>query len=1257
MKISSYWHRWMLATNTILILFYVAAQPQPARLFNRDALGKPDKNDGHFYVNGIYSATEQQLSTLHKFEDQAIANVIKDHFLDPTDAPAVLSWARDEALANLYILMFQAFQASIDGVATPDQLSANNWVWGAYNRQVYLDAINAGFEYTKWAGIGTAAYTTLTEQDFTYEQLMDFFDAQPQPYTGVNPGEISDGGFCTYFPPSPLDDDAYTGNIYNGNADQICYVSNPDPTTLGLFPPTIPSVDLFRAFGIARTKNILFSEIDAAKEFSKMAVSLSMNSLVGLEIIAYGLGSSIIVLPLAAGTGLIKIFAKVVFPFAIRAASAGGVAFVGAAAIFSAIIFATAVAVQVALQLVESGQTREKIARLVSGAKEMEDINYFDLYKLYYEGGFFKQNPQIEQELTTGFFLLVFGAVLPAPKPLTCEETTIISDFGPPGAACLNPTPIWEPSSLDHKWNVTINSESFSTSTLSIVVDSTTNLTSTKRLHGNWVVSMDVIDSVNKTSASLNFLYVDWNGTVHNAWVFAHKNPAQFLTIALSKFDDDRTFDPTGCVIDGNCVLTTSINVIDKDGNKALVSIIRYIPPDNLPPPLPIYTCIPDGTTICLPRSETSTSITGPLTVPVGGSFTYTANVHYGGVSFEGGAVDFVLDNALQCSNVTLIDLSNITFRSLSAECKIKFLSLGPVMLYATYLGDNNRKPSQDGLSINVVEVSKLPTSTALLPTVPTAVVGQPISFAVKVSFPEDLFVIVGTERVPVNPDGRVALTIRLFLSQSSYTVCSNLRLHVEAMNQYIARCTYSFQEAGMMFVVPYYSGDWGTMSSAAYTGAGIQVTKAATTTSVTWSTNKPRPFVGNPIIFYATVKVDKPGNASPGGRFTFTDSLNNVICNVSSFCVKEFAIPGPVEIVATYSGDSKTNSSSSSTVVTIVELGSPTEVPSKTPSFRPSTSVSPSSVPSLPPSPPRPSSISLYGPTRIVVGSQVFFEVEVASTTTPSGTVSLTFKIGEISFLICGNVLLTAPTLNGILHKARANCTTSVAEVGTYITQASYSGDSFTQNAISSPFVLEVFKARTEVYISLLTPQPTVGQEITIASTVNVMDANVVPMGNLTFTDIFGIVLCANVKLPPTSPFEAICKAFLTEGFQIITISYSGDDKSESASSTSGIFNVVNSQSQAPSKIPSHMPSFAPSVYPSRSPSLTPEAVSPSPSKIPSHMPSLAPSVYPSLSPSSEPKFSIEQPSPMPKPVPKFSFAAFISYLFQLIVNLFSWF
>jgi hypothetical protein len=257
----------MLATNTILILFYVAAQPQPARLFNRDALGKPDKRNGRFYANGIYSATEQQLSTLRKFEDQAIANVIKDHFLDPTDAAAVLSWARDEALAHLYLLMFQAYQASRDGVATPDQLSVNYWVWGVYSRQVYLDSVNAGFEYTKWAGIGTAAYTTLTEQDFTQEQLVAFFSAEPRPYTGVNAGEIPDGGFCTYIPPSPLDDDAYTGNIYNGNADQICYISNPDPGTINLFPIDVPSVELFSAFGTARTKNILFSGIDARCEY------------------------------------------------------------------------------------------------------------------------------------------------------------------------------------------------------------------------------------------------------------------------------------------------------------------------------------------------------------------------------------------------------------------------------------------------------------------------------------------------------------------------------------------------------------------------------------------------------------------------------------------------------------------------------------------------------------------------------------------------------------------------------------------------------------------------------------------------------------------------------------------------------------------------------------------------------------------------------------------------------------------------------
>jgi hypothetical protein len=297
--------------------------------------------------------------------------------------------------------------------------------------------------------------------------------------------------------------------------------------------------------------------------------------MLGVSIIASGLISSAAGLSIIASSSLFQIFTQVVFPYAAQYAAtsvSAGIAAVGAAAIVTAIIFAIAVAVQVGVQLGESDRIRENIAKLVSGAKVYETLNYFDLYMLYYQGGFFEGFPELNEDYTTKFFLIIFGAVLPAPKPVTCQESIIITDYGPADAACLNPTPIWEPSSLDHKWNVTINSESYSTPALSFVVDSTTNLTSSKRLHGNWVVSMDVIDGVNKTSASLNFLFVDWNGTVHNAWVFAHKNPAQFLTIALSKYNDS-TFDPSGCVIDGYCVLTTSINVIDKDGNNPC----RYI--------------------------------------------------------------------------------------------------------------------------------------------------------------------------------------------------------------------------------------------------------------------------------------------------------------------------------------------------------------------------------------------------------------------------------------------------------------------------------------------------------------------------------------------------------------------------------------------------------------------------------------------------------------------------------------------------------
>ena len=144
----------------------------------------------------------------------------------------------------------------------------------------------------------------------------------------------------------------------------------------------------------------------------------------------------------------------------------------------------------------------------------------------------------------------------------------------------------------------------------------------------------------------LFFLVIPSGGT---AWLFANNSPAQFLTVSDSALGAN--FDPSTCLTDGTCALSSSIDFIGTDGNDYSASVTggAEVPP--LPPATPL--CLPasEGGS-WLPPGASTTALTGPTTVQVGHppTFTATTGATYLGSSQQArGTVDFSADFSALC--------------------------------------------------------------------------------------------------------------------------------------------------------------------------------------------------------------------------------------------------------------------------------------------------------------------------------------------------------------------------------------------------------------------------------------------------------------------------------------------------------------------------------------------------------------------------------------------------------------------------------
>jgi hypothetical protein len=166
--------------------------------------------DQDYPTAALYRATPAQRTSLRALEAEAIRNVIETHGLGDGDIAAVQTWGRDEALAQLWMLLLEAINADNP---TTDQQNAVDWLTGIAGGQpqskAALTAQAAGLEYVKWAGLNEFAYQSLVDSgSATVSDLTAFLDDNPQPWI---PPHYSTG-YCPYQSPEPYASEYTTNN-------------------------------------------------------------------------------------------------------------------------------------------------------------------------------------------------------------------------------------------------------------------------------------------------------------------------------------------------------------------------------------------------------------------------------------------------------------------------------------------------------------------------------------------------------------------------------------------------------------------------------------------------------------------------------------------------------------------------------------------------------------------------------------------------------------------------------------------------------------------------------------------------------------------------------------------------------------------------------------------------------------------------------------------------------------------------------------
>jgi hypothetical protein len=127
------------------------------------------------------AATPVEAQALRDTEDQALADVLKDHQLPATDLSAVKSFARADAQGEMFSLIVAALKTP-EGQRTTTQQGLVDWMSDQATQQRFLPAMNAATEYARFAGKDLIGATQVLYHG-SEQQITDFLSGPAEPFS------------------------------------------------------------------------------------------------------------------------------------------------------------------------------------------------------------------------------------------------------------------------------------------------------------------------------------------------------------------------------------------------------------------------------------------------------------------------------------------------------------------------------------------------------------------------------------------------------------------------------------------------------------------------------------------------------------------------------------------------------------------------------------------------------------------------------------------------------------------------------------------------------------------------------------------------------------------------------------------------------------------------------------------------------------------------------------------------------------------
>jgi hypothetical protein len=1084
--------------------------------------------------NGLFYATDAEQTALSHFENQAVHNTLSDHGLPATDDNAVLSWGREDAEAELWGLMKQAITAS---PRTADQQSVVDWLGEVAYREGLLSGYYTGLEYVKWAGLGQGQYQSLvTTYDADYlakkdtstdkTNLQNFLTQDPLTYNGSS-AATSSGGYCVYKSPAPYQSD-YTSNIYGSNIPVECTPAGATACEAGCVPP-IPTAAQFEKWGAADANSVIVGNPSFTDSAVNIAYALEVEDAVGT--VAAGVTISLAATGALAGTA----FEAAVFPFAsislfalgngVTAGAwvtplAGAVAASGVAAIVGAVLlFIVGTTLQV-MNLLNVSDTQNDVTKYVEGVVS----NPYDPASM------------LNDTNEAGELYSIFvAATLPAPPPASdttampfpatnCLGSTV--DASGYLVDCLNPPPPpAQNPQTDPMFVVTPNGGTAGPDQTTLDwYDKALNVTNSAYLSGSggWFVDtvtlsdgtqQQILDTdrvARPLQQSLRIHYTDWSGTEQVA-TLVNVPGKGYEFASINQTSGGAKFNPTTCVADKTCDLSSSIKYIDSSGNEFSASVV--------PPPLPkiwgtdVFGTT-EGTTGGIPMSLEANA-SSPINSPLTYSWQIEDKPLVSNVNIcTTGGTD---PTPIPCPPPTVTVYGNLA--------PYAFPTSGNFNVTLT-VTDADGRYSTDNFTVSVTDVA------------PSLSFGQPCSpflvqfgcgiYAEPLGAPTTLEGVIGhagsedVESLDISwGDGTPD-------SKNTNASCIDADSLLGESNCPGAPISFMFSNVysvGDTFYIPFnsahtYAKPGAYTVTAKVTDQSGAVSTRTTTEEVgpttTTLTTSPNPSVWGQQVTL-TASVSSPTGGNPSGTVSFSAGSAtisgcsaqpvNTTTETATCLTSALAVSASDSLTATYSGDSSfAPSQSAPATQSVNKAATATQVKSNA--------------------------------NPAVWGQSVTLTATISPTApgsgNPSGTVA--FKDGANTISGCGAAQVNTAT-------ETATCITSALSVTSHAITAIYSGDANFTGSSSSPLTQVVNKANVTATVTSTSNVVTHGQPVTFTAQVTAAAPGAgTPTGTVTFMDGSTALGTVSLTMSGGAPTASLTTSSLAAGAHSITVVYNGD-------------------------------------------------------------------------------------------------------------------